>query len=107
MRAGRLRHVITVERFTTTLDDAGTPTKAWTPHATLRADIERQSTEEFIRNQGAVEEAVVVFHARYMAGLTTADRIVWNGRPHALREIAPDPRMRTMELRTVTVEYEE
>lgn len=107
MRSGRLRHVITIQRSTTVIDEAGVPIPTWENLATLRAGIERQSSEESIRNQGAVEEEVVVFHTRYLDGLTTADRIVWSGQPHSIREIAPDARHRSMELRTVTIVFDE
>ena len=108
MRSGRLRHIITVERHEQTgTDDFGTPILEWSQLTTLRADVERQATEEFMRAQGAVDETTVVFHARVLDGLATADRIVWQGQTYSIREIAPDSRHREMELRTVALGYEQ
>lgn len=105
MRAGKLIHRITIERFEQTgTDDFGTPILEWTTLHTLRAHVEQQSTEEFIRNIGASEETAVVFHTRFVDGIRPADRVVWRDKAHAIREVAPQGRDEWLELRTVTLE---
>ena len=105
MRAGRLIHRITIERYEQTgTDDFGTPILEWSTLHTLRAHVEQQSTEEFIRNIGASDELVVVFHTRFVEGIRTADRVVWREKAHAIREVAVQGRDEWLELRTVTLE---
>ena len=105
MRAGRLRYQIDIERFEAeSVDDFGTPVLEWSKIHTLRADVERQSTEEFIRNIGASDELVVVFHTRFVADLRPGDRVRWRGEAHTIREVAVHGRDKWLELRTVTVQ---
>lgn len=104
MRAGKLIHLITIQRSTETVDDLGTPVMTWTDLHSIRAHVEQQSTEQFIRNIGATDERVVVFHTRFVAGITNADRIMWRGTAHNIREIAVQGRDEWMELRTLTVD---
>jgi SPP1 family predicted phage head-tail adaptor len=102
MRAGQLRELITIERSTTEVDQYGTPVVTWRPLIEMRVAVVRQSTEEFMRNVGQIDEKVVVFHARYAPDVQPEDRILWRGRYHDIREVAPDERNREMEIRTVT-----
>lgn len=103
MKAGKLVHIITVERATASINAAGTPTTSWTGVATLRAEIVEQSTEEFIRNHGASEEAVIVFRTRFVAGITTADRVSFDGTAFNLREVVEIGRRKGLELRCVKI----
>lgn len=102
MRAGKLRYRITIQSFTETVDEYGVPTLDWSDVATVRAELIQQSTSEFIRAQGAVEDELVIFRTRYVASITNAMRVMFDGSPHDIREIAPDPMRRHMELRTVS-----
>ena len=107
MKAGKLTRVITVWRFTSTVDEYGTPVMAWTEVATLRAQVVQQSTEEFIQTMGASDETVVIFRTRYLAGVTNADRVRFGGVDHNIREVKVTGRNKGLELRTATVEAEE
>lgn len=102
MRAGTMDKLITIQRFTNTVDDFGTPVETWADVADLRAQIVTASTDEFIRN-GAEAETVIVFRARYLDGITTADRIVYGGHPHNIKETAEIGRRKGLELRCVRV----
>lgn len=102
MRAGKLDRLITIQRFTNTVDDFGTPVEAWADVATLRAQIVTASTDEFI-SHGAEAETVIVFRARYVAGITAADRIVYGGAAHNIKELTEIGRRRGLELRCVRV----
>ena len=70
MKAGKMAHVITVQRFTSTVDEYGGVVEDWTDHATLRAEIVEQSTEEFIQNYGAVDTSILAFRTRYLADIS-------------------------------------
>lgn len=101
MRAGKLDRTITIERDTATVDDYGTPTTTSAVVATARAQLLMQNTEEFIRGFGASDQAVVIFRTRWIAGLTNADRVIFEGRSHNVKEIKPLGRDRGLEIRTV------
>ncbi|SCM70028.1 putative Phage head-tail adaptor [uncultured Pleomorphomonas sp.] len=103
MRAGNLDRLVTIERFTNTVDDFGTPVATWAEVATLRAQIVSASTEEFIRN-GAEAETVIVFRTRYLAGVTTADRIGYQGAAFNIKETTEIGRRKGLELRCVRAE---
>ncbi|WP_246811388.1 phage head closure protein [Mesorhizobium sp. AA22] len=81
-------------------DGTGNQTETWTPLATLRAQLIEASTEEFIRSYGASSETATIFRTRYMAEVTLADRVSYNGQPHNLIEIKEIGRRRGLELRT-------
>lgn len=101
MRSGKLTEEIQIERFTSTVDEYGTPTQTWVQLATLRAEKVDQTTTEYIRNFGASDEEVIVFRARFFDGITNADRVVWNGDPFNIKSVAPIGRRKGVELRCV------
>ena len=101
MRAGKLDREITVQRATSTIDEAGTPTLTWADVATVRAQIVQQSTEEFIRGFGASEETAIIFRLRWLDGITAADRITYDERIHNIKEVTEIGRRRGLELRCV------
>lgn len=70
---------ITVQRATVEVGAAGTPAETWADLVTLRAERLQHSTEEHLRAAGAAGETVAVFRVRHVDGLTTADRIVFEG----------------------------
>lgn len=102
IRAGKLRHLITVQRASETIDPAGTPVITWADLVELRAEIMEQDTAESIGAQGATDRRAVAFRVRYVDGITNADRILFNGEPLNIRSVEPDPRFRELILRTET-----
>ena len=101
MSSGKMRRMITVQAFTDTPNEAGTPVKAWTDKAKLRAEVIQQSTTEFIRNAGASDESVVIFRTRFIDGVENADRVLFAGEPLNIKEIAVTGHNRGLEIRCV------
>ncbi|MGP2493509.1 phage head closure protein [Mesorhizobium sp. PUT5] len=99
MRAGKLDRTITIQSFTSTVDDYGTPVKAWTDVATVRAEVVQASTEEFIRGWGASDETVIIFRIRWLDGLSNADRCCHHGNTFNIKEIKEIGRRKGLELR--------
>jgi SPP1 family predicted phage head-tail adaptor len=99
MRAGKLDRQIVIQRFTNTVDDYGTPVETWTTVATVRAQIIQQSTEEFIRGYGATDDAIVIFRVRWIDGITTADRVVFDSENYNIKELKPIGRAKGLEFR--------
>lgn len=100
MRAGSLDRTITIERVTsTTLTAAGSPVDTWAPIATLRAQVIEAATDESIRQHGAATERVVVFRTRYLAGVTPADRVAFEGQHYDIKQLKEIGRRRGLEIR--------
>lgn len=100
MRAGSMDSQITVQRATTAINDYGAPVETWADLVTLRAQVIQSSTEEFIRGAGASDETVVVFRTWYFDDVTLADRIVFDGEIHNIKETKEIGRRNGLEIRT-------
>lgn len=103
MQAGKLDRTIHIERATTVIDDYGVPSEGWERIAKLRAQVIQQSTDEFLRASGESTETVIVFRTRYVDGITLADRVIYQDRPHNLIETKELGRRRGLELRCKAV----
>lgn len=103
MRAGKLDKTITLQRFTTTVDDYGTPVETWTTLATVRAQVIQASTEEFMRAFGASTETAVIFRIRFLDGVTLADRVDHAGKLYDIKETKEIGRRQGLDLRCVAV----
>lgn len=78
MKAGKLRHVIRLERATIAPDDYGTPVETWATLATLRAEkISEGKAEKIEGAAGARDVAALVWRVRALDGVTLADRVYW------------------------------
>jgi SPP1 family predicted phage head-tail adaptor len=102
MMAGRMDRTIVIQRVTTTIDAYGTPTETWADMVTLRAQIIQASTDEYIRGAGASDETVVVFRTWWRDGITLADRIIYQGVIHNIKETKEIGRRSGLELRTLS-----
>lgn len=100
MRAGKLDQKITLQRFSNTVDDNGTPVMTWTDIATVYAQIIQQSTEEFLRGYGASDDTIIIFRVRWL-DITTADRVVFNGANYNIKELKPLGRKEGLDIRAV------
>lgn len=101
MRAGKLDRSVTIQSNTYVVDDYGNPAYTWADLATVRAQIVQANTEEFIRAYGAADETVIIFRIRWLDGVKLADRIVYEGVNHNLKEIKEIGRRNGLELRCV------
>jgi head-tail adaptor len=103
MRAGLMDRTITIQRVAaSSVDAAGTPVETWLDIATVRAQQVQQSTDEYIRGYGASDETVIVFRIWWFAGLTNADRVIFNNIIHEIKQIKEIGRRAGMELRTLS-----
>lgn len=76
MRAGELRHPITIEEFTTSSDVHGGVTKTWSTFATMRAAIwPQKSREEVVDGKTTLIDRTVI-RTRYIDGVTKGMRVV-------------------------------
>jgi SPP1 family predicted phage head-tail adaptor len=91
MRAGTLRHRITVEHNAQTRDDFGGVTSAWAVFASsVPAAILPVSGREFFAAEASQAEVTTKIIMRDLAGLLPSMRIVHAGQQYNIRAILPD-----------------
>ena len=79
IRAGKLRQVITYQAKTVTTDDYGGPVETWADFATVRASVAPLIGKDLMASMAAQSTAEMRINHRYLAGVTSAMRISWNG----------------------------
>jgi SPP1 family predicted phage head-tail adaptor len=99
LNIGNMDRRITVERETETVTPSGSVVKVWTPVATAWAEVLQQAANEFFTGYGEAETGTVIFRVRYRPGITTADRVSYDGIPYGLKEIKELGRRDALELR--------
>ncbi len=80
MRAGRLKHKITVQTTTESQSGSGAVTDSWSTYAQPWAEIEPKGGREYFAAQMTNAKIDVVFLIRYQSGITAKMRISWNSR---------------------------
>jgi SPP1 family predicted phage head-tail adaptor len=99
IRSGKLDRQITIERMAETVGASGAVSKAWTPVASVRAELVQQSADEYLAGFGEAQQGNLIFRIRYVADLKTSDRVVYDGDAYDLDQITEIGRKRGLELR--------
>ena len=99
MKAGNMTETVTIERETETVSPAGTVTLTWATIATRKAEIMQATTAELVKPFGEEEQSAIVFRVRYVADVTTKDRLVYSGQAFNIRDIKVLGRRRGLDLR--------
>ncbi|MEO7031189.1 MAG: phage head closure protein, partial [Herbaspirillum sp.] len=79
MNIGDLRHTVTLERFTSTVNDYGEPIQAWAPIGTMAASVEPLNGREYFAAAAAQSEVTTRIRMRYFPGVTVTDRVKHGG----------------------------
>lgn len=77
--SGKLRQVITYQTKTSTVDAYGGPVETWSDFATVRASVAPLIGKDMMASMAAQSTAEMRINHRYLAGVTSAMRIVWEG----------------------------
>ena len=106
MRAGKLRHLVTIQKRTLASDGGYEPhTASWSTFATVWGAPDPQSGRETTLDPQSGQEQAEVSHRwriRYTAGVTADHRILWGSRTFDIRSVLNiDERSREMVLDTV------
>ena len=81
MRAGRLRHTISIEQISETQNDYGEAVKTWADYLTdIRAAIEPINGREYFAQDSRHAEVSTRFRLRYQEGITNKMRIKYGTR---------------------------
>jgi SPP1 family predicted phage head-tail adaptor len=79
IRAGKLRHVITYQSKTQSLDEYGGPVETWATFATVRAAVSPLIGKDMIASMASQSTAEARVNHRFVTGITSAMRILWDG----------------------------
>ena len=90
MRAGKLRHLVTIERQDTTVNEYGEQVVAWVEFAQRWAAIEPLSAREFLAAQQTQSEVTTRITLRTLPGLLPSMRITCNGTVYNMAGILSD-----------------
>ncbi|MGV1752492.1 phage head closure protein [Agrobacterium sp. CG674] len=99
LNIGNMDRRITIDRQTETVKPSGDVVKVWTPLAVVWAEVLQQTATEFFTGFGEAETGTMIFRVRYRPGITTADRITYQGQSYGLKEIKELGRLEALELR--------
>ena len=103
MRAGKLQNRIQIERPHLLVDDYGHARETWLPILTTRAEVKDASTSEFLTGPGEMDNRRAVFVIRFPLAvqITTADRLVMDGKAFNIVGLAEIGRRRGLEIRVI------
>lgn len=88
MRAGKLRHFVTVQARSTTPDTYGEPPQSWSNlHANQPASVEPLSGRELINAQAVQSDVTHRVRMRYVSGIETKHRIMFGSRVLDIRAV--------------------
>lgn len=98
IRSGKLDRTITLQRKAETISPAGTVSDAWADFATVRAELLRAAYADQATKPGEGQGAAIAFRLRYVAGVSTADRLLYDGQPYGIKTVHEFGRRRFLEI---------
>jgi SPP1 family predicted phage head-tail adaptor len=87
MNPGELRHRITLQRLTTTTNENGFEIEEWTDVKTVWASITNLHGREYYEAAAVQAEQTVKFTIRYLSGVDTSMRILFQGKQYNITSI--------------------
>ncbi len=87
MKAGDLRHRVTIQRPTYQTDARGNRRKTWVNVATCWASMTDVSGRDFYAAQTYQAQDIVTFGIRWFGGISTECRILHAGQPYEIEQI--------------------
>jgi len=95
MKAGSLRHLITLQTRDSGTDAAGQPVQTWTQLAQVWADIRGANGLNTIKaSLDGVEINAYSFRIRYRTDVDAAKRVVFGGQNYDVKQVRHDHAMR-------------
>ena len=87
MQAGRLRHRVQIQKKGEYDGGWGSPLPEWSDWAQVWASVEPLRGQEFIAAQAAQSSTTVRVRMRYLPGITTEMRLVFEGRFYNIQAV--------------------
>jgi len=91
MRAGKLKHRITIQRATVARSGRGVATETWAELITVWAFVRHLQGRELFAAQQEHAEVTIKISIRYRAGIRASDRVVFGNKILDIKSIIPDP----------------
>lgn len=93
MQAGRLRHRVTIEELTVTLDSDGAQVETWLPISLrlLSAEITALSGRELLAAAAVQSKVTTRIRLRYRPGIRPTMRVVHRDEIYSIEAVVPDP----------------
>lgn len=101
MHAGKLQHVIELQRLTEEVQASGAVSVSWNTYATGKAELRQAGVSEFLTSYGEGTANNAVFLIRWLPGVSVSDRIIHGGKVWNIVALAEIGRRRGLELRAV------
>lgn len=99
MRAGKLRNVIEIQRYSEAQDSYGEMIRGWTTDITAHASIEPLNGRERFEAQQIIPDVTHTVIMRYQADVTPKHRVRFNGRTFNIMSVLNiDERNRELQL---------
>lgn len=103
MRAGTMRHRVTIQNFKSKRLPSGQIQQVWTDTATVWAEVKGVSGHEVIASGAEKSEVTFRMWIRYRADVTSASRILWQQKGqtrqgYAVVSALPDEKNTRLEL---------
>lgn len=90
MRAGMLRHRVTIQRRTESRDAAGSDVGTWSDVATVYGRVEPFAGNERVKGAQVAATTTHTVTMRYDGCLLPSDRLTWDGRTLEIESILDD-----------------
>lgn len=87
MKIGSLKHRIIFQRLVATINENGFETEAWEDYKTIWASVSNLSGREYYEVAAVQAEKTVKFTIRYLTGLTTDMRILFQDKQYNITSI--------------------
>lgn len=87
MKAGDLKHKITIQRPTYSTDSRGNRRATWAPVSTCMAQITDVSGRDFFAAQAHQAQDIVTFGLRWLDGIDTECQVLHDGRVYHIEQI--------------------
>jgi SPP1 family predicted phage head-tail adaptor len=106
VRAGTLRHKVTIQQLTTTgTDGDGQPIESWSDLTTVWASIEPLRGREFFEARAQLSEETVRFRMRYQSTISnTRHRLVFGSETYRIESVI-EPQRRNEMLEIIATRY--
>lgn len=80
MNPGQLKHNIEIQHYVPSANAYGEPSKTWSQFASVRSARKSLRGGEGYKNNQIISDATEQFTFRYLAGVTTKMRVLWDQR---------------------------
>lgn len=87
MRAGELRHLVTIQQAAISQGTDGAAVETWSTFATVYASVEPLVGKEMFASKQVQSQTTHRIRIRHLAGVTSSHRVLFDGRVFNITEV--------------------